>query len=172
MNRGKMLGATLGVCLAASLAAWAAPKLLYPEFTPTAGTWEAPAGKLGETPAQPWSQSTVAAAVDGKPLKGKVVTKKVGEIIDMSCYLQVGKHGDKHRDCGQKCVRNGQPIGLLTKDGTTYILMEEEHNPRRDGMTDFRSAAVENMAKIMEITGTETNLNGQKAIYVTGFIKK
>ena len=47
----------------------------------------------------------------------------VGEIIDLSCYLQVGKHGDKHRDCGQKCVRNGQPVGLLTEDGAVYMLI-------------------------------------------------
>ena len=39
---------------------------------------------------------------------------RVGEIVDFSCYLQLGKHGEKHRACGQKCVNNGQPIGLLT----------------------------------------------------------
>ena len=41
----------------------------------------------------------------------------VGEIVDFSCYLQIGKHGEKHRSCAQKCFNSGQPIGLLTKDG-------------------------------------------------------
>jgi hypothetical protein len=145
--------------------------VLHPQFTPEKGTWDKPEGKLGQKPDNPWSVTTVAAAVDGKPLPGKVVTV-VGEIVDMSCYLQVGKHGAKHRDCGQKCLRNGQPIGLLTKDGTLYWLMEEEHDPRRDGLTNFRQAAIDNMAYIMEITGTSSEVAGQKAIYVTGYVKK
>ena len=148
-----------------------AKDVLYPQFTPEKGAWDKPEGKVGQKPDNPWSVTTVAAAVDGKPLPGKVVTV-VGEIVDMSCYLQVGKHGAKHRDCGQKCLRNGQPIGLLTKDGTLYWLMEEEHDPRRDGMTNFRQAAIDNMAYIMEITGTLSEVAGQKAIYVTGFLKK
>ena len=61
---------------------------------------------------------------------------KVGEIVDFSCYLQLGKHGEKHRSCGQKCVENSQPAGLLTQDGTLYMLMPEEHDPRRDGGVD------------------------------------
>lgn len=146
-------------------------RVLNPQFKPTAGSYDAPAAKIGKTPATPWSVSTVAAAVDGKPLKGEVVTL-VGEIIDISCYLQVGKRGDAHRDCGQKCLKAGQPIGLLTRDGTVHVLMEEEHNPRRDGLTDLRSAAIENMAKIVSVTGTASKLKGHRALYVTGYITK
>jgi len=58
-----------------------------------------------------------------------MVVTRVGEIVDLSCYLQVGKHGEKHRDCAQKCMRSGPPIGLLTQDGPLYMLMEEEHDP-------------------------------------------
>jgi hypothetical protein len=113
----------------------------------------------------------MAAGVDGKPLAGKVVTL-VGEIVDYSCYLQLGKHGTKHRDCGQKCLRNGMPIGLLTKDGKLYLLMEEEHDQRRDGLTNFRDSAIENMAYVMEVSGTLSEVEGQKALYVRGFLKK
>jgi hypothetical protein len=144
---------------------------LNPQFTPEKGTWEKPEGKIGQKTDAPWSVTTVAAGVDGKPLPGKVVTV-VGEIIDLSCYLQLGKYGAKHRDCGQKCLKNGQPIGLLTKEGKVYMLMEEEHDPRRDGLTNFRQAAIENMAYIMEVTGTLSEVDGQRAIYVTGFVKK
>ena len=111
--------------------------------------------------------------VDQKPLKGSVVTV-VGEIIDLSCYTQLGKHGTKHRDCGQKCLKNGQPIGLLTKEGKVYILMEEEHDPRRDGTTEFRQAAIDAMAYVMEVTGTTTEIEGVKVqpLYVRGYVKK
>lgn len=144
--------------------------ILHPQFTPEKGTYDKPEGKLGAKIEQPWSVTTVAAAVDGKPVPGKVVTV-VGEIIDLSCYLQVGKHGGKHRDCGQKCLRAGQPIGLLAKDGSVFLLMEEEHDPRRDGLTNFRQAAIDNMAYVMEITGTQSKVGGMEAIFVTGYLK-
>lgn len=145
--------------------------ILNPKMTPDKGTYEAPFGKLGEKTEKPWSQTTVAAGVDQKPLPGKAITV-VGEIIDLSCYTSLGKHGTKHRDCGQKCVKNGQPIGLLAKDGTIYLLMEEEHDPRRDGLTDFRQAAIENMAYVMEVSGTLSVVEGMKTIHVRGYVKK
>ena len=164
-------GATL--LLAASVA-FAAKGKLFPDWSkPTAGTYEAPAATLGEKPVSqtPWSQTTYTSSIMGKPLNGKPVTM-VGEIVDLSCYLQVGKHGDKHRDCGQKCVRNGQPVGLLAKDGTIYMLIDEEHDPRRDGLTEFRQKAVDHMAHVVTINGTLSEVDGEKAIYVQGFMKK
>jgi hypothetical protein len=145
--------------------------VLHPEMTVETGGYEKPAGKLGQKTAQPWSATTVGAAVDGKAQPGRVTTL-TGEIIDFSCYLQVGKHGEKHRSCGQKCLNNGQPVGLLTKDGAMYMLMEEEHDPRRDGQTDFRKAATDHMGHIMEVTGTETSHRGYRALFVTGYLKK
>jgi hypothetical protein len=50
--------------------------------------------------------------------------------------------------------------------------MEEEHDPRRDSLTNFRQAAIDNMAYIMEVTGTYSEVDGQRAIYVTGYVKK
>ncbi len=147
-----------------------APGILHPSMAVETGSYDQPHEKLGEAPAQPWSTTTVASAVDGKPLEGSVITV-VGEIVDFSCYLQIGKHGEKHRDCAQKCLQNEMPIGLLARDGTLYLLMEEEHNPRRDGDTNFREAAIEHAAHIMEVTGTFSEVDNQKAIYVTGFLK-
>src|SRR5437867_7796833 len=158
MKRKTMIAIGAAGLFAAAVALAAGKGILYPNWSPpTAGTYDAPAGELGKKVSADavWSTTTVSSAID-KPLPAKPVTV-TGEVIDYSCYLQVGKHGDKHRDCGQKCLRNGQPIGLLAKDGSMYLLMEEEHNPRRDGLTDFRSAAIEHMAHIMEVTGTATN---------------
>jgi len=146
---------------------------LHPEMTvaPDAGTYEKPMGTLGEKPSEPWTATTIAAGVDKKPEPGHPITV-TGEIIDMSCYLQLGKHGEKHASCGKKCLQNNQPIGLLTKNGTVYMLMEEEHDPRRDGQTGFRQQAIDHFAHIMEVTGTETSHGGFKAIYVQGYVNK
>jgi hypothetical protein len=153
------------------IAGVSAQEVLNPKMTAEKGTTEKPFGKLGKATNAPWSQTTVAAAVDNKPLPGKVVTV-VGEIIDLSCYTSLGKHGGKHRDCGQKCVKAGEPVGLLEQNGTVYILMAEEHDQRRDGKTTFRDVAVENMAYIMEITGTLSEVKGIKTIHVQGYVKK
>lgn len=144
------------------------PVVLHPEMSPVA---EKPAAVVGETPAAPWSATTVEAAVAGQPNAGKVVTL-TGEIVDCSCYWQLGKHGAKHKECGQKCARAGEPIGLLTSDGTVYLLMAEEHHPRRDGQTTLREKLIEHMADIVTATGTESTVNGQKALFVSGFVKK
>jgi hypothetical protein len=170
-NRYRTAAILGAVAITAGLGIAIAADVLHPQFTAEKGSHDKPAGKLGQQPDAPWSVTTVAASVDGKPLPGKVTTL-TGEVVDYSCYLQLGKHGGKHRDCGQKCLRNGQPIGLLTKEGKLYLLMEEEHDPRRDGLTNFRQAAIDHMAYIMEVTGTFSEVDGQRALYVTGFVKK
>lgn len=167
------LSALAMLALAATLFAQGKGKsgILQPQMTPSKGTYKEPHGKLGEKPAAPWSATTFGASVDGKPNPGTIRTV-TGEIIDFSCYLQIGKHGDKHRDCAQKCFRAGQPIGLLTQAGDIYMLMEEEHDPRRDGLGSFREAAIEHAGNIMQVTGTAATVRGFNALYVSGFFKK
>ena len=64
-------------------------------------------------------------------------------------------------------------MGLLAKNGSVYMLMEEEHDPRRDGQTSaFRKAAIDHLGHIMEVTGTEASHGGYKAVYVMGFVNK
>ena len=142
--------------------------ILQPGMEPTGG-W-ASQGELGQK-GEAWSNTTNGAAVDNKPVPGKVVTL-TGEILDLSCYLQLGTHGDKHASCGKKCINNGEPIGLVTKEGQLYLLMAEEHDPRRDGQVSFRKVAADNFAKVMTVTGTETSINGVKAVYVQGTLNK
>ena len=142
--------------------------ILQPAMEPTGG-WTS-AGEMGQK-GEVWSNTTNGAAVDNKPNAGKSVTV-TGEILDLSCYLQLGKHGDKHSSCGKKCIANGEPIGLVTKEGQVYLLMAEEHDPRRDGGVTFRKAAADNFAKVMTVTGTETSINGVKAVYVQGYLNK
>ena len=175
MTHKKIVTLAAASVLAVSTIAVAQKKgILFPDWSkPSQGTYAMPHGEMGVKPSadQPWTTTTMASSIEGKPLKGKPFTA-VGEIVDMSCYLQVGKHGDKHRDCAQKCVRNGQPVGLLTQNGTLYWLIDEEHDPRRDGLTAFRQAAVDHMAHVMTVNGTYSEVQGQKAIYVRGYVKQ
>ena len=176
-----VLIATLAVAVAAiTLAAQDAPKemkkapsksgILHPEMTVEQGTYAKPMATLGTKPSQPWTATTVAAGVNSQPQPGRPITE-VGEIVDFSCYIQLGKHGEKHRSCGQKCVQNGQPIGLLTQNGTLYMLMPEEHDPRRDGGVDAKASAADHMGHIVEVNGTEASVGGYRAIYVQGLTK-
>ena len=144
--------------------------ILHPEMTVQTGTYDKPAATLGVKPVEPWTATTIEAAVNKAPNPGKPVTV-VGEILDLSCYLQLGKHGEAHRPCGQKCVRNGQPIGLLARDGTFYVLIPEDHHPRRDGGVDARDSASEHMGHIVEVNGTESVVSGTRAIFVQGLTK-
>jgi hypothetical protein len=156
--------------LAATLLIAKETGILHPEMKVEQGTYDAPMATLGAAPAEPWSATTIAAGVDKKPQPGKGVTL-VGEIVDLSCYVQLGKHGEKHRPCGQKCVQNGQPIGLLLKDGSLYMVMPEEHDPRRDGGVDAKQSASDHMGHIVKVIGTEASVNGYKAVYVAGLTK-
>ncbi len=168
-----VLGLGAGIALSQDKAAEKktapASGLLQPSMDPTGG-WTS-SGEMGEKAAEPWSNTTKGASVDNKPVADHTVTL-TGEILDLSCYLQLGKHGDKHSSCGKKCIANGEPIGLVTKAGAVYVLMAEEHDPRRDGGVGFRKAASDNFAKVMTVTGTETTVNGIKAVYVQGYVGK
>ena len=148
----------------------------HPEMAPEKGSPAAPAAALGDMPTHTWSETTVDAALtnkDGvKTPRGGEIKVLVGEIIDVSCYLQLGKHGAKHKDCAQKCAKNGNPVGLLTQDGLVYLLIAEEHHPRRDGKTErLQDQLIDNMASIVKVTGSATSLNGMRALYVLGFAK-
>ena len=159
------------VVLVTVLAAWAlSAQILHPEMAVSTGTYEHPAATIGAKPAAPWTATSIAAGVDSKPQPGKPITV-VGEIVDFSCYLQLGKHGEKHRSCGQKCVANGEPIGLLTQKGELFMLMPEEHDPRRDGTVDAKASGSEHMGHIVEVNGTEASVGAYHAIYVQGLTK-
>ena len=89
-----------------------------------------------------------------------------GEVVDVSCWLQLGKRGQAHIPCGQKCVRNGQPIGLLTDQGHLYLIIPEEHHPRRDGNASVKERFAELMARRVRVRGMVAKANDYRAIFV------
>lgn len=103
---------------------------------------------------------TAFGAVAGAAGEQASVTVK-GEIVDLACYLGHGARGEGHRMCAQTCLKNGEPMGLLTSDGTVYLLMAPH-----DDATAFEQAKTL-AADQVQVTGPVAEKAGIKAISVT-----
>src|SRR5512141_1828721 len=97
------------------------------------------------------------AAAKGEAAKTMTVK---GEIVDMGCYLDHAATGKDHQSCAQKCLANGMPMGLLTKDGTLYLLTVSHEN------ADPFNQAMKLAAEQVSVTGPMMDRNGIKAIEV------
>ncbi len=85
-----------------------------------------------------------------------------GEILDMSCYMGHGGMGEGHAGCAAKCLKGGQPMGLLGTDGSVYLLF-----------ADHSDAAPYDQAKDLagkkvEVTGDVSSKGSMKGITVHG----
>ncbi len=85
-----------------------------------------------------------------------------GEVMDVACYVAQEARGSDHAGCAKSCVKNGQPMGLLTDDGT-LVLLAADH---KDG-APFE--ALKDLAgEKAEVTGTLSERDGMKVVTVTG----
>ncbi len=85
-----------------------------------------------------------------------------GEILDMACYIAHEAKGPDHAGCAKKCVKGGQPMGLLTEDGTVYLLYASHKDD-----SAFEQAK-EHAGQSVEITGVAATQAGIKGIEVNG----
>lgn len=126
---------------------------------------------VGSADQAQWSQTTTTAAKqpDEQAVlqQGRVATV-TGEIVDVSCYLQLNKRGPGHIACGAGCLRNNQPIGLLTDDGHVVLVMPEEHDPRRGGLVSIREFFADHVGQRARVTGLVLERDGYRAIFVAG----
>ena len=89
----------------------------------------------------------------------KVVTKTVtGEVVDMGCWLGHAARGEKHVDCATKCLAQGMPMGLLTSNGTLYLVTLDHDNA--DPYNSLKTMAGKNVT----VTGALLTRNGMSAI--------
>ncbi len=97
-----------------------------------------------------------AAEAESKEVQSTVK----GEIVDLACFLGHGAKGMDHQSCALKCLSSGQPMGLLTADGTVYLLMasHEDGKPFDEAKT---LAALQ-----VSVTGPMVNASGIKALTV------
>jgi hypothetical protein len=130
---------------------------------------QAPSGDKPDT--LRWSATTYQAANLAEFRKVLDSGRRVrvsGEVVDVSCYLQLGKHGAAHTECATKCANNGQPLGLLTAGHTLYFLFPEEHHPRRDGQAEIRTTMIPLMGKTVSVAGTATVVRGMRGLFLKG----
>lgn len=122
------------------------------------------------SPVEPaWTATTEESA--STPQHRRVLEKAevrsiTGEVVDVSCFLQLGKRGEAHVPCGQKCVLRGQPVGILTDEGKLYLVIAEEHHPRRDGEVSLKERFADLMAKRVQVSGMVTEYKDYRAIFV------
>ena len=55
---------------------------------------------------------------------GRTVTLD-GQIVDVACYIGFERKAVKHEKCTKSCLLDGSPIGLVTSEGTLYLLLED-----------------------------------------------
>ena len=129
-----------------------------------------PVATIGKSDDSKWTPTTIEAATADANKKvlatGKPATI-TGEVVDVSCYLQLGKRGEAHIACGTKCINNGQPIGVVDAKDNLYLLFAEEHHPRRDGQVTLKDAFLPLLAKQVTVNGMMTQLKGGiRALFV------
>jgi type 1 fimbria pilin len=83
-----------------------------------------------------------------------------GEVLDMSCYVAHDGKGPGHAACAAKCMKDGQPVGLLAKDGTVYLLFADH------GDTSAFTKTKDLVSKNVEIEGAPADKAGIKGITV------
>ena len=92
----------------------------------------------------------------------KPVTKTVtGEVVDMGCWLGHGARGEKHISCAAKCLNEGMPMGILTGNGTLYLVTLDHDNA--DPYNSLKGMA----GKSVSVTGEMLSRSGMKAITAT-----
>ena len=84
-----------------------------------------------------------------------------GEVMDVACYVAKGAKGEDHAGCAKSCVKGGQPMGLLTEDGS-LLLLAAHH---KDGAP--YEALKEWAGQMVEVTGEVAERDGMKVVTVT-----
>ncbi len=85
-----------------------------------------------------------------------------GEVLDLACYIAKGAKGADHAGCAKSCVKNGQPMGLLTDDGTLLLLAADHSNG------EAYDAVKELAGKDAEVAGSLAERDGMKVVTVKG----
>ena len=83
-----------------------------------------------------------------------------GEIVDLHCYTSRGARGEEHAGCSNACISRDVPAGLLTEDGTLYLLVNEKP-------VSVKEKIAGKAGKKVTARGTVVERSGLKALQVT-----
>jgi hypothetical protein len=61
--------------------------------------------------------------------QGQLVALR-GEVVDLTCYMGQESRGKEHEGCTKACLMGGAPAGLLSENGSLYLLLEDHLNPK------------------------------------------
>ncbi|MBI3333215.1 MAG: hypothetical protein HYZ93_03910 [Candidatus Omnitrophica bacterium] len=73
--------------------------------------------------------------------EGGTVQKVTGEVVDLACYLSEGAAGPGHRECAEKCIRSGLPVGIKSGD-QLYVAIGSEHGPANAALAPLAAKQV------------------------------
>ena len=77
----------------------------------------------------------------GKENLDASATKEVtGEIVDIMCYVDHNAVGEKHASCGEKCIKGGGPVGIVS-EGKAYLVVGA-HKPMNDELAPLTGKTV------------------------------
>ena len=84
-----------------------------------------------------------------------------GEVVDLVCYIGSGARGPGHSGCAKSCAKNGQPMGLVTDEGSLILLWSDRKNPTPyNDLKDLAGGKV-------SVTGKMAERDGMKILTVT-----
>ena len=86
-----------------------------------------------------------------------------GEVIDLVCYVTKGATGADNKECGLTSVKNGQPMGLLTDDGT-LVLLAADHKD-----SEPYEVLKDRVGERTQVTGKLAERDGMKVVIVTAW---
>jgi hypothetical protein len=84
--------------------------------------------------------SPLALAEEAKKADDASTKEITGEIVDMMCYVDHNAMGEKHASCGEKCIKSGAPVGIVS-DGKA-ILVVGAHKPMNDELAPLAGKTV------------------------------
>lgn len=88
-----------------------------------------------------------------------------GEVVDLACYLGHGERGAAHRDCAEKCISSGLPVGIKTADAL-YLVIGSEHDPANKVLASLAAKQVVAEGTVTERDGV--HLLAIKKVTVSG----
>ena len=93
-----------------------------------------------------------SAAHEGDGAETGGVRQVTGEVVDLACYLGHGALGEKHRDCAQKCISSGLPVGIKTAEGL-YLAVGSDHEPANKALAPLAGKTVTAEGEVTEKDG-------------------
>lgn len=104
--------------------------------------------------------ATAPLAMAEEKAADAAATKEItGEIVDMMCYVDHNAMGEKHASCGEKCIKGGAPVGIVSEGKA--ILVVGAHKPMNDELAPLAGKTVTLKGKLASNGGVSMLENAE-----------